>query len=56
MSINKCPNCGYKDEVELMSFEEFMDLTIKRVSNKQKEELGYGIPEKTNQKSNKKAR
>ncbi len=55
--MNKCPNCGYEeDEPEIMNFEEFMDLTIKRVSNKQKEELGYGIPEKTNQKRNKKAR
>ena len=53
---NKCPNCGYEEKVDLMDFEEFMDLTIKRVSNKQKEELGYGIPEESNQKRSKKAR
>ena len=49
---HKCPRCGYnpQDDFEKMSFTEFMDLTIKRVSNKQKEELGYGIPEKNNQK------
>ena len=56
MSINRCPNCGYKEEVELMNFEEFMDLTIKRISDKQKKEFGYGIPEENNQKRSKKAR
>ena len=56
MNTNKCPNCGYEEKVDLMDFEEFMDLTIKRVSNKQKEELKYGIPEKSSQKGSKKAR
>ena len=52
--MKKCPNCGYEEETfEAMSFETFMDLTIKRTAKKQKEELGYGIPEKNNQRSKK---
>ena len=52
--MKKCPNCSYKDhEVELMTFEEFMDLTIKRISNKQMKEYGYGVQEKNNQRSSK---
>ena len=56
--MKECPNCGYEEhEPELMTFDEFMNLTIKRVSDKQKKELGYGIPEKDNQsKRSKKAR
>ena len=55
---DKCPRCGYspRDDFEKMTFTEFMDLTIKRVSDKQKEELKYGIPEKSSQKGSKKAR
>ena len=55
--MNKCPNCNCScnQEVEV-SFEDFMDLTIKRVANKQKKEYGYGIQEKDNQRSNNKAR
>ena len=59
MSTNyKCPSCGCscnQDDVELMTFEEFMDLTIKSISNKQKEELGYGIPETKSKKRSKRA-
>jgi hypothetical protein len=45
--MKKCPNCGYEEEAfEAMSFETFMNLTIKRVANKQMEEYGYGIQEK----------
>ena len=39
-----------------MTFDEFMNLTIKRVSNKQKKEYGYGIQEKSNQKRSKATR
>ena len=54
MSFDKCPNCGY-EEIKSMTFEEFMDSTIKRISDKQKKEYGYGIPE-NNQKENSKKR
>ena len=55
---DKCPRCGYspRDDFKKMTFTEFMDLTIKRVSIKQKEELGYGIPETKSKKRSKKAR
>ena len=54
--MKKCPKCGYEKVIKKINFDTFMDQTIKRVSLKQKEELGYGIPEKSNQKRNKKAR
>jgi small nuclear ribonucleoprotein (snRNP)-like protein len=50
--MKKCPNCGYEEhKAELMTFDEFMDLTIKRVSKKQMKEYGYG--QKNNQRSKK---
>ena len=57
MTTNKCPKCGCScnQEVKLMTFEEFMDSTIKRISIKQKEELGYGIPETKSKKRSKRA-
>ena len=56
--MKKCLKCGYieESEPELMTFDEFMNLTIKRVSNKQKKEYGYGIPKKNNQKRSSKTR
>ena len=51
----KCPNCGWSPkDVEKMDFTKFMDLTIKRVSEKQKKEFGYGIPESNQKESSKK--
>ena len=55
--MKKCPKCGYEEKArEPINFEALMNETIKRVSVKQMEEYGYGIPEKSNQKRNKKAR
>ena len=46
----KCPNCGCNTQVskddEIPDFTSFMDKVIKRVSDKQKKELDYGIPDK----------
>tara|TARA_R100000008_G_C3557225_1_gene153911 strand:+ start:284 stop:475 length:192 start_codon:yes stop_codon:yes gene_type:complete len=56
---HKCPRCGYKPEDDFeattadeynrdLNFTSFMDKVIKRVSDKQKKELDYGVPEKEN--------
>lgn len=60
----KCPNCGWKPEDDfepttadgIGDFTSFMDSVIKRVSDKQKKEYGYGIQEKSNQKRSKATR
>lgn len=52
--MKKCPKCGYEEKAtEPISFETLMNQTIKRVSEKQMKEYGYGIPEKSNQRSKK---
>ena len=50
--MNKCPKCGFNpnrsttaDDYETLPFEEFMDKTIKKSSERMKKESGYGVPE-----------
>ena len=58
--MTKCPNCGWKPEDDfepttadefnkesgISEFTTFMNKTIKRVAERMKVKLGYGIPDK----------
>ena len=40
--MEKCPKCGYSNE----SFTDMMDRVIKKVSDRQRKEIGFGVPDK----------